>query len=225
MDRGRVSASTKEGRIVMISLYASSDYGHTGQYIARLVGRDGKFTFRREFVGHKTGKRAEQTQADLDTPGLYECCSVTRKGKEWRYRLLFEVAGELALVRVSKEDAMAIAKALDAGRELAQIVSVERVAAEGEEEPKYTYSLRSAAEARKAEAAQTREGAIAACWSALEALPTSEAKKVLAALRERLAPKAAPASDVAPAGAVEVLDRDHASPVAPDAAPSSESPS
>ncbi len=60
----------------MITLSASADFGKTGQYVARIVGRDSKFTFNREFIGRKFGKRNETSQADVDDPGLYECCDV-----------------------------------------------------------------------------------------------------------------------------------------------------
>lgn len=107
----------------MITLSASSDYGLSGQYIARITGRNTKYTFEREFIGRKCGKRNEMTEADVDDPGLYECCDIGRKkGKESRFVLVLEVEDELYKFTCDKSDAMTIAKELDSGRELDEIV-------------------------------------------------------------------------------------------------------
>lgn len=113
----------------MITLSASASYGSGGkQYIARIVGRNSKMTFEREFVGSKRGKRGEHSEADLDTPGLYECRDIGRKGdKEDRYVLLIEVdvgadEPELLQFPCNKEDALKIGKAMDAGRKFPELV-------------------------------------------------------------------------------------------------------
>lgn len=165
----------------MITLTASADFGKSGQYIARITGRHSKFTFQREFIGRKGGKRNESTYADVDEPGLYELLDVTRKGKSERFRVLLTIDGELHSVRATKEEAMKLAKMIDAGAELEGIVRVTNLA-------EHAFEIISRTEQKKAEAAQTKEAAIAACWEALQALPERDAKKVLAALKLRVSP-------------------------------------
>jgi len=167
----------------MITLTASAEFGHTGQYVARITGRDSKFTFAREFVGSKGGKRNEITTADIDEPGLYECRDVTRKGRNDRYRLIVRRGDTLERLASDKADAMQIARALDEGRTIDQVVRL--VEAEG---GGWAYEILSAAEAKRADVAQTIESATAACWEILQALPEVQAKKVLTALRAKVSP-------------------------------------
>lgn len=107
----------------MITLKAREDYnskyapaGTKKAYIARITGRDSKMTFAREFIG--------KTSADVDEPGLYATRDVDKKGRagDEEYTLILEVGGELEEFSADKEDAMKIAKALDAGRRIEQIV-------------------------------------------------------------------------------------------------------
>jgi hypothetical protein len=106
----------------MITLTAQADYGHSGQYIARLTGRDPKFTFQRTFIGHKGSKRNETSTVDVDEPGLYECCDISRKhGKEPRYVLVVDIDDDLVDLPSDKEDALKIARALES-RPFADIV-------------------------------------------------------------------------------------------------------
>lgn len=165
----------------MITLSAHADYGHSGQYIARITGRHSKFTFEREFIGRKGGKRNESTYADVDEPGLYVAMDVTRKGKSERFRVLITIDGELRAVRATKEEAMKIAKLLDARASIEAIVRVTDLAQD-------QFEILSPAQQAKAAAAQTLESAIETCWTALQALPEGEAKKVLKALKERVSP-------------------------------------
>lgn len=166
----------------MIKLSASADYGRTGQYIARITGRNSKWTFEREFIGRKCGKRNKTTEVDVDEPGLYEVCDVTRKnGKVSRYHLvLLTPQGGLALLRADKEDAMNLARDLDGGRDLGSVVECD-----GDD---WVYvpdpaSPRSAAETD----AIAAEGC---CWAALQALPPADAARVVASLQARLTPAA-----------------------------------
>lgn len=166
----------------MITLQASADYGHSGQYVARIVGRDAKYTFAREFIGRKGGKRGDCTNADVDDPGLYEMCDVTRKrGKESRYRVILADGETLRVVRADKDEAMKIARALDEGRRIDQIVAD----VDWEE---HTFTVLTAAAAKKAAAGQTLESATAACWDILQALPQKDARKILAELKRRVNP-------------------------------------
>ncbi len=105
----------------IIRLQASASYGHTGQYVARLTGRDSKFTFAREFIG----RRSERTStADVDDAGLYEICDVDRRGgKDSTYWVVAKVGDELYKFAASKAEAMKIAKAFDDGRKLEDVVS------------------------------------------------------------------------------------------------------
>lgn len=106
-----------------IHLRADADYGHTGQFIARITGRNARYTFEREFLGRKSGKRNDITEADVDDPGLYECCNISRKsGKDSRFTLVVQVGDDLLEFDSNKEDAMKIGKAMDQGREFGDIV-------------------------------------------------------------------------------------------------------
>jgi len=174
----------------MITLSANADFGHSGQYVARITGRDAKFTFRREFIGRKGGRRGDVTTADVDEPGLYECCNVERKaGKVSRFYILVEVADTLRRLTSDKEDAMVLAKRLGAGEQLGDMLAV--TSRPGDSDPEKTifeYEILTAAQAKRQQAAATVETAVEACCQAVEALPAAEVRKVLTALRARLKP-------------------------------------
>ena len=95
-----------------LNLSASGSYGNAKQYVARITGRDSKFTFSREFIGRKSGKRGESTEATVDEPGLYMTCDVDRKGGKDETFILFD--GERD-EQVTLEQAMEIAKRMQAG--------------------------------------------------------------------------------------------------------------
>lgn len=194
-----------------ITLAVSASYGYgRKQYVARITGRAAKVTFARDFVGQKYGKRQESTSYDTDEVGLYELCSIDRKGqKEQRYRLILpapgaaacegvagdaeeegrvdegaalrETAAGLVVVRASKEEAMAIAKRLDKGEQLVEIVRIVDLA-------QNQIEILTAAQAKKAAAAATVDEAVSACLAVLGALPEREAKRVVAELRKRTVP-------------------------------------
>lgn len=162
----------------MITLKATADYGQAGQFIARITGRDSKFTFEREFLGRKSGKRNETTTVDIDTEGLYECCDIHRKrGKQSSFYLVCEVAGTPIQYNSDKEDAMAVAKAMDSGRKFAEIVSADD---EG-------YEILDPKQAEQRQVAQTIETAVGLCWTVIETLSSTDALAVLDALEKRLA--------------------------------------
>lgn len=104
-----------------ITLTANAKFGQSGQFVARINGRDSKFTFNREFIGSKSGKRGETTSAEVDDPGLYEERDVDSKGrKEDSYVLVYPTKdGGLSFVRgIAKDLAMTIAKRMDAGESI-----------------------------------------------------------------------------------------------------------
>ncbi len=104
----------------MITLDSSSDYGLKGQYIARIKGRDDKVTFNREFIGRKSGKRNQYSTADVDEPGIYECCDVERNtGKKSRFYFISE---NLIKLTTDKKDAMIVARLMDEGLAFSEIV-------------------------------------------------------------------------------------------------------
>jgi len=233
----------------MIYLSSSASYGNGGkQYIARITGRNSKFNFEREFIGRKGGKRNESCEADVDTPGLYECRSIDNKGRpDDSWSLVWELDGKFIELGVTKEDAMKIAKEMDAGRPIEQLVAVtpgdtdaaaiekhrEKVAAaKGRDQDEMVditgnflgfvagtkarrgdivaarekeilrleplvagknayprYEILTGKQADKKQVAQTIESAIEACWQVIQSLPEKEAKKVLAALKEKISPK------------------------------------
>lgn len=178
----------------MIELKAqSSAYGNNHQYCARITGRHPKFTFEREFIGKKEG-RGDFTCAYVDEPGLYMECDIDKKGRkdETYYVVLSRTADTPALsptadpdllqIKISESDAVAVAKRIEGGEALEQIVGVTK--ADG----KYRYELRTKSEAKRASAAATVDSAVAHCWDVLQSLPEREAKKVLAELKLRISP-------------------------------------
>lgn len=101
-----------------VSLSATASYGFGGkQYIARITGRDAKFTFAREFVGRKGGTRNESAEYDTDEPGLYMSCDIDKRGnKNETYYIVYDLPGYgLTSVYPTKTDMMSLAKRLDSG--------------------------------------------------------------------------------------------------------------
>lgn len=198
----------------MITLSASAAFGQSGQFIARLTGRDSKFTFNREFIGRKGGKRNDVTTADVDDEGLFEHCDVTRKGKESYFAVTMVIGGTLTKMKATKEEAMAIAKGFEAGRTLTDLITPFKDAND-----RWTFNgVNTPAQSRKASEAQTVQSAIDACWAALQSLPEKEAKKVLIALRAKVSPPPVietTAGTSAPAGTAEL-------PAQPESAPAAE---
>lgn len=160
----------------MITLVAKADYNQKGQFIARLVGRDSRYTFSREFVGRKGGKRNETTRADVDDPGVYECCDVDRKkGKVSRFYFIVQDGDKLKELRADKEDAMTVAKALDAGRKFSEIVVLD-----GD-----LYEIRKPAQADRASGAIDK--AVEECWAILSPLPSDVLAKAIKSLKDKSA--------------------------------------
>lgn len=98
-----------------VTLTAEACYGYGGkQYIARITGRDSKYTFARKFVGTKGGKRRESSEYQTDEPGLYVCCDIDRKGnKEETYYILRERKDGFSSRTCTREQAMQLAKLMD----------------------------------------------------------------------------------------------------------------
>jgi len=169
----------------MTMITATAEPGRTGQYIARIVGFDPSFIFRREFIGTRSGKRGEWTNADVDDAGLYEACDVTPKGKAHRYLLVVkspETNDEPVILRSDKGDAVRIARALDAGRTIAEIVVVSKSAREGG----FVYGFMPMQAVVQQQIGTDMVNAMEACWRSLQRLPAESAWKVLRALRGRL---------------------------------------
>ncbi len=99
-----------------ITLSASARFGHGGkQFVARITGRDPKFTFAREFLGRKEGKRGESTSVVVDEPGLYQERYVDSKGgvEDTIYLVhASPVTGDLCKLPIADEEAMALAKVI-----------------------------------------------------------------------------------------------------------------
>lgn len=164
----------------MITLSASARFGYGGkQYIAHITGRSSKFTFDREFIGRKYGKRNEGSEADVDEAGLYETCDIDKRGdKESTYYVILGEDDNLARYEISKDLAMKIAKRLDGPEQIADILTVD------DED----IILLTPAQAKRRQATATLESAVEARWDMLQCLPEKEAKKVLTALRKRVSP-------------------------------------
>lgn len=178
-----------------IELTATSRcYGNSGQYIARINGRDSKYTYNRAFVGRKSDR---STTAIIDEPGIFEECDIDKKGrKDMTYVYACPRTADTPPLRenanptwmripMAESDVMVATKRLDAGESIEDILVVVR---DGDS---YTYTVRSKVESKKASAAVTINTATEQCWQILQSLPEREAKKVLAALKVRVAPKPA----------------------------------
>lgn len=97
-----------------LTFIASSDYDTAGkQFIARITGRDKKFTFAREFCGRRSGKRNDYTEAIVDDPGLYQIRSTTRKGNADEFRIVWVDGETFTSTIIDESDAMTIAKSGD----------------------------------------------------------------------------------------------------------------
>lgn len=243
----------------MITFKSSAQYGCSGQYIARITGRDSKFTFNREFIGRRGGKRNDETKAEVDEPGLYEVCSVhAKRGKESDYYVVVSTGqGDgLRCLSCDQSAAMKIAKELDGrtwddtieyvpgydvtqkvitliqdvinewadkdqtecltpnevirdtyslpeGTQISRGALTElrqaRLAAKQQElatakiagvPEATTWRFRTAKAAAKAMVVSTVDTATEACWAAIQALPATQAKEVLKALKLRVSPPA-----------------------------------
>jgi hypothetical protein len=193
-----------------ITFSASASYGNGGkQFVARITGRDKKFTFRREFIGRKGGKRNESAEALVDDPGLYEVRDIDNKGRpDDSYFVVLEADGELRKsIALSAEYVMPIARRLDAGEDIGRIVEMsERPSRRDPSRMVWDVEIVTPWQAEAKVVAQTIDTAVEACWQILQSFPEKEAKKVLAQLKIRVSPpKPAPAAgmdDAAPAGIV-----------------------
>jgi hypothetical protein len=177
----------------MITLTAvSKSYGNNGHYIARVTGRNSKYTFEREFIGRMDGR---EKHAYIDEPGLYEICDIDKKGrKDQNYRIIVpDPSGELICLRPygdnldgvgAMEIATEVAKRIEAGEQIAGMIQLEKKP----DSEDWGYRLLSKAAAKKAHVSATIDSAIEACWEVLQALPEKEAKKALAALKARVSP-------------------------------------
>lgn len=110
-----------------ITLTASARYGYGGkQYVARITGRHSKFTFNREFLGRKEGKRNESSKFVTDEPGLYETRDIDSKGRaDDTYLVLRDRKNEGFSKRTcSKEEAMKLARFLEDGKSFEEAVQI-----------------------------------------------------------------------------------------------------
>lgn len=118
-----------------VTFSASARFGYGGkQFVARITGRDPKFTFNREFLGRKEGKRGESTTFTVDEPGLYMTRDVDSKGRaDDSYWLVWQDGTELRVWLASHEDAMRLAKEIEAGENptalaVREVIEAQRVA-------------------------------------------------------------------------------------------------
>jgi len=188
----------------MITLTAESrEWKNTGQYIARITGRAAKYTYAREFVGRKSGSTSE---ALIDEPGIYEIGDIDKKGRKDPGFVIIVTRpahcppkterGDPQLIRfpASETDVMILTKRMDQGESLDEMVEC---TVSLDPEAKYGYRVRGKGEAKRASTAATIEEAVEQCWQLLQAFPEREAKKVLAALKLRVSPRAEPAAETA----------------------------
>jgi hypothetical protein len=183
-----------------VTICAEAKYGFSGQYIAKIIGRAARVQFNREFCGRKYGKRGESTSYETDEIGLYEAADVSKSGKSHRYLLILPWRDELKKFVSDHEDALALAKRLDDGESLTDIVAVElgdpildsdgtpKLKDDGTPRHSLVYVIRTKTEAKATIAAATVDSAVDAIVAALTALPEPLQRKALAAAKARLAP-------------------------------------
>ncbi len=105
--------------ITILTFSSRAGFGFENkQFVARITGRHPKWTFDREFIGTKTGKRKDGTTAKVDDPGLYQERNIDNKGRATnRYYAVWSLGGkELDYAPISEDEAMGLAKDLDSGR-------------------------------------------------------------------------------------------------------------
>ncbi len=174
----------------MITLRAETRcYSKKHQYIARIDGRDESYTFDRKFVGRKVGKNDTGSEADIDSPGLFEICNITTKGKkDQTYVVIIHVGEYLRQYDVSREEAMKIGKALGDGTDIKHVVKPN-----DDLTGVVIHTRKEADKARKeADEALSVSQAFDKCWEIVQSLPVPTAKKVVAALTKRLKPQPPP---------------------------------
>jgi hypothetical protein len=96
-----------------VTLSASAKDYSGKQFVARIAGRDNKYTFQREFLGRKEGK---SVYVEVDEPGLYQERDVDSKGRVTDYYyIVYVVDGQASKARIEEDRAMAFAREIEAG--------------------------------------------------------------------------------------------------------------
>jgi len=167
-------------------------------YVARIKGRAaGALKFDREFLG----ELANLVEGD---EGLYERQIGEKKGGYTRYYHVILSHPEHGLIVSTdcEDQATKIAKLLDDGIRIQDAVEVQglRPSTKIEGQMVFDAVARTASQAKSAMKSASVESAIDHCWEALKLLPEDAAKKVLAALKVRLAQSSATNLTAAPAG-------------------------
>ncbi len=156
-------------------------------YVARITGRAaGTLKYQREFLGQAVAI----LQGD---EGLYEKQRGDKKGgcTRW-YHVVLSHPEHGLIISVDCEDELPkIAKLLDDGITIQDAVEVDdlRPSEKIEGRMVFTARARSTAQAKQALKSATIDSATEHCWEALGLLPETGQKKVLAALKARMAPK------------------------------------
>lgn len=162
-----------------ITIRATADYherfppvGAKRPYLARIIGRDPKMTFRLEFL-------AQESEFDcVRCPALLERRNIDKKGRPDPndYILLYSRDDQVYQTDITKQDAMWLAAQLDARRTLDSCWdhdSNERITVK---------------EAQKIELGVTVETAVERCWEILKVLPEKQLKKVMSQLKAKMSP-------------------------------------
>lgn len=149
-------------------------------YVARINGRvTGAATFDREFLG---------SEVLIDQPGLYETQRGLKKGgaEQSYYVILAHGDGLISSLDVGRENAMVIAKRISLGQPIGRVVELTgRPSKRDASRTVYEATIRSAAEAKRAAAAETVGDAADACWAILAQLDEKSRKAVLAEIKRR----------------------------------------
>lgn len=111
-----------------ITLQAGAKFGYQGkQFVARITGRGtGRFPLEFAFIGRKSGKRGEDTEAMVDEPGLYIERDIDSKGRATdTYYVIWARADGLDYSITDESTMMALAKSMDADEIRAAAIAAE----------------------------------------------------------------------------------------------------
>lgn len=155
-------------------------------YVAKIKGREaGPVKYKREFFGQ------EVTVLEGDE-GLYERQVGDKKGGCTRYyNVVLSHPDHGLIVSTDCEEQVAkIAKLLDDGISIEDAVEVTDLRPSQKVEGRMVFEAvaRTASQVVKAQVGATLDSAIESCWAVLGMLPEKDAKKVMTALKAKMAP-------------------------------------
>jgi len=177
--------------ITQITIFGRTDYNPNYPpkdakkgYVAKITGKAaGAVKYEREFLG------VEATLLEGDE-GLYERQRGDKNGgfTRWYHVMLNHPEHGLMLSMDCEDEVPKIAKLLDAGHSIENIIEIHDIqpSEANEGRMKFKAVARNLADVKKVTKSATVESAIKSCWEILSLLPEKEVKKVLTQLRKKV---------------------------------------